>query len=186
MKIFVALLCVSAFTSKMLTENKWMPTNTELPSIQETVLDVNYQGTTLVLKNKDQEMNFSVDLSYDDVLIPNQTKWDWGVQCDQENKDCQMTTQVVKGNYQVDSYSGLRGSLTLKLFKDQVDPKEKLNFVNVSEKVLSWKPEKWAVLGMSPKSNFINYLRANTDKDFTMSLKSKIAKTEGRNFEMET
>lgn len=42
-------------------------------------------------------MNFNVDLNYDQVLIPNKLKQDWGVQCDEKNIDCEMTTKVAKG-----------------------------------------------------------------------------------------
>ena len=74
----------------------------------------------------------------------------------------------------------------MKLNKGQNDPETKLDFVNVSEHSLAWKPEKWALLGLSPKSQFITYLRNNTEKNFTMNVTSDLKKLDRNTFEMET
>lgn len=39
---------------------------------------------------------------------------------------------------------------------------------------------------MGPKSNFITYLRNNTNKNVTLSLTSEMKKMEGYDYEMET
>ena len=38
-------------------------------------------------------MNFSYDLNFEKVLVPNKvdTAWDWGISCDAENKDCELS-----------------------------------------------------------------------------------------------
>lgn len=73
-----------------------------------------------------------------------------------------MTATKVEGIYEDKSFSGLRGSVSVKLNQDQTDPSVKLSFVNVDEHISAWVPEKWAVLGFSPKSNFLQYLRQNS------------------------
>ena len=75
--------------------------------------------------------------------------------------------------------------VTLKLDKDQKDPEQKLDFVFVSKHEAAWAPDKWAVLGFSPKSQFVQYLRNNTEK-VTISFDSKLKKMTGFEYEMDT
>ena len=49
----------------------------------------------------------------------------------------------------------------------------------------AWVPDKWAVLGFSPKSQFVQYLRNNTEK-VTISFDSKLKKMTGFEYEMDT
>lgn len=62
----------------------------------------------------------------------------------------------------------------MKLYPNQPDPKEKLSFINVNEHPLDWTPNNWAVLGLSPISSFVNYLKANNNGIITLNLTSEL------------
>ena len=103
-------------------------------------------------------------MDFDKVLIPNSSTFQWGIVCDATNPDCELSGNEEKGTYDFGrDYKGLLGKLTLKLDKDQKDPEQKLDFVLVDKHEANWAPEKWAVLGFSPKSQFVQYLRNNTE-----------------------
>lgn len=70
------------------------------------------------------------------------------------------------------------------LDKSQSAPTSKLDFVKVTEQTF-FSPDQWAVIGLSPRSDFLSYLRAN-NQDVFVKLSTSITKAEGESTELKT
>lgn len=51
---------------------------------------------------------------------------------------------------------------------------------------MNWKPDQWAILGLGPKSDFVKYLRNNSEGNVYIDLSSELIKSDGPNFDAKT
>lgn len=131
-------------------------------------------GIELLTRTKDSSLlssRFILDFNSSKVLIGDSNKLDWGLNCS-DLEFCQITKQdVLKDNYNGISYEYQEGSIQLFVSKDNVfsedDPEESdFRYVEKADKAFD---NNWGVLGLSPTSDFFNYLN-RLYKDFNVSV----------------
>lgn len=171
MKSLVLLLAMNYILA-----DPWIPANKKLDSLNLFDGDRNFFGATLI-HSKDQEQKFRFNFNFDQVLIPDKQVFNWGIQCDDSNPTCVMTNKKAQFTFDQITYKGYEGSVEVLLDKTQPAPTSKLDFVKVTEQTM-FDPDQWAVIGLSPRSDFLSYLRAN-NQDVFLKLTTSITKAEG-------
>lgn len=54
-------------------------------------------------------------MNFEKTLIPDAYAFAWGIVCNQDNKDCEISHNEDKGSYEHINYLGFIGSMTIKL-----------------------------------------------------------------------
>lgn len=81
MKCFTALILSISMVQIMKCDD-WLKSNFKLKTTQKFVNNQNYLGTSLYLPHDKTELNFQIDLNFDETLIADKKVFNWGVLCD--------------------------------------------------------------------------------------------------------
>ena len=102
-----------------------------------------------------------LDFHEKSIIIPNSEKFEWGINC-QDSETCKKKSETeTKDKYKENNFIYKEAEIVLRPFSEELEMDEKLEKVKIKlmESNESWLEEKWGVLGMCPKSDFINYLK---------------------------
>lgn len=110
-----------------------------------------------------QKTNLMVDLNFRKTIIADKTKISWGVNC--ESPDCSKGTEQGTAVYKKFTYKYLPAqglfALTNQADLNDTQTLAKLNFDFLQEIPTNWPFNGMGVIGMSPDSDFLNYLANN-------------------------
>lgn len=115
---------------------------------------------------------FEVNIGYPEILIGNNQKIGWGINCDLDSSvqsnSCKITNEVEEQiNFQKIKLKVQSAELHLKLHStDQINGtdaiKAKAKLISQSE---PWPISNWGIIGLSPHSEFVKYIKALYQSD---------------------
>lgn len=157
-------------------------TNLQLDTQSEAPNQVGYNGVKLFVGAGDESVKdalyFSIDISHPFTIVGDKTPAKWGIDCkDPKTNSCQVDDPAIKEDFiNFFYYKYLGASLFARFSQDQklaTDGLKKLP-VRLMEGGQAWYLGGWGLVGLAPRGDFGNYLRATFDKDVSIAFKYKL------------
>ena len=166
--ILLFITVISAYQENLKAESK-MDVITETTKDKKTVFGVELYSRT---KNDGlRGIKFELDFNSAQLLIGDSNRLNWGIACS-DLEFCQIISQETKSDvYHGIKYDYQEGDIQLFVSKDNQLNEEDLEESDFRyiEKLDKPVESQWGVLGLSPSSNFFNYLN-RLYKDFNLAV----------------